>query len=171
MVTRNYLPILFGLILIPMTGIFCCRVGPTDEQRELTQLYGDEFTEVYNAYLRSVLLAYETNDTSQLQETTIGYELKKHIEGANSKSAPDVAEWLKVELFSLSVKDYSENRAIISVGQRYIGNIPEHSRGNVNPRVVRLEKINGKWKVAHTENPLTNDDDFFIPLLEAILEN
>ncbi len=156
---KRYALVLIGLLIVLLTYVFYCQTRPTAEERRLTSMYGDELEAAYRAYREAVLLAYETDNISQLYETATVYALEQHLRTLTSENIDDVAEWWKVELVSFTVKEYSSDRAIIVVVEKYIGNIPERSRGHTRPWRFRLEKDNGKWKVSGQESPFSSNDD------------
>jgi hypothetical protein len=131
-------------------SFFVCVSAMCSWRSELTRKYGAELQAAYEDYTKAVMLAYETGDTSQLQDTTTGYKLRHHLETIRTKAAETVLEWLKIEVIRVTVREYSATTAEIVVEQKHIGDISvitKQDRRSV--WVVKFQRVDGKWKVSN----------------------
>ncbi len=130
---------------------FGCSMG-SNVTDELTEKYGAEFQSVYENHVKAQIVALDTGDTSLLEETSTGWELKNLKEIANSKTAHTVLEGRKVDIIELRVSEYSLPTATIHVYQKVLGNIPKRSP-RYRSSVCELQKEEGKWKVVRCRAP------------------
>ena len=122
----------------------CCH-----QESELTREHGPELQAAYEEFTEAVAVAYETGNTSQLENVATGYELEYRQETADYADARKTAERWRVDIIQVIVKEYSTDAAMIYVEQR----VPavEERPGFEAVRIVSFQMVDGKWKVSKVD--------------------
>ncbi len=124
---------------------------------DLTEQYGPELQMAYERYMAAVVIACETGDMSKLEESATGHALDSAIEIASYENAEATAEWWKVEVSSLSVKEYYTDTARVLIYERLIGDFSEGNAPGGRAMIAWLRKEDGVWRVYRYESPKEGD--------------
>ena len=124
---------------------------------DLTEQYGPELQIAYERYMAAVAIACETGDVSKLEESATGHALESAMRIASDENAEATAEGWKVDVSSLSVKEYYTDTARVLVYERLISDFPEGGASGGRARVAWLRKENGVWKVLGRGSPKEGD--------------
>ena len=142
MVGNRYTTLLLYYSVLLLSG--CCY-----QKSELTQEYGSELQAAYEEFTEAVAVAYETGDTSRLEDTATGHELEYRRETTGYADAKATAGQWRVAVIRVIVREYSTDTAVIYVEER----VPATAGrpGFETVMIVRFEMVDGKWKVSEVE--------------------